>query len=171
MLKGHLPKDIHHRVILVCEDKTKRVTKKRVTHNRTNTNRLTHKRVTNKMVKTKRVTRKSVKTKRVQHKMVTNKRVSHKRVTNEWVTNKRITNKRVKDKRVANKKVDLLRVGWLNEFRESRRCSRDTYPESYITEHILICEDKTNRVTHTRVPPALTDRANRRFQHTKFRDL
>ena len=33
---------------------------------------------------------------------------------------------------------DRLRVGWLNGFwegyRESRRCSRDTYPESYITK-------------------------------------
>ena len=26
-------------------------------------------------------------------------------------------------------------------FRESRTCSRDTYPESYITEYILIYED------------------------------
>ena len=25
-------------------------------------------------------------------------------------------------------------------FRESRRCSRDTYPESYVTEYILIHE-------------------------------
>jgi len=36
--------------------------------------------------------------------------------------------------------------GWLNgiweEFRESRRCSRDTYPEPYITECILIYEEK-----------------------------
>ena len=41
--------------------------------------------------------------------------------------------------------VDRLRVGWLNEwegFRESRRCSRDTYPESYISENILIHEEK-----------------------------
>ena len=27
-------------------------------------------------------------------------------------------------------------------FRESRRCSRDTYPESYITKYVLIYEDK-----------------------------
>ena len=27
-------------------------------------------------------------------------------------------------------------------FRESKRCSRDTYPESYITEYILIYENK-----------------------------
>ena len=27
-------------------------------------------------------------------------------------------------------------------YRESRRCSRDTYPESYITEYVLIYEDK-----------------------------
>jgi len=27
-------------------------------------------------------------------------------------------------------------------FRESRRCSRDTYPESYINEYILIYEEK-----------------------------
>ena len=26
-------------------------------------------------------------------------------------------------------------------FRQSRRCSRDTYPESYITKYILIYED------------------------------
>ena len=36
--------------------------------------------------------------------------------------------------------IDRLRVGWLNiffreGFRETRRCSRDTYPESYITEY------------------------------------
>ena len=35
--------------------------------------------------------------------------------------------------------VDRLRVGPLWEkFCESRRCSRDTYPETYITEYILI---------------------------------
>ena len=33
---------------------------------------------------------------------------------------------------------DRLRVG----FRESRRCSRDTYPESYITEHTVVYEQK-----------------------------
>ena len=27
-------------------------------------------------------------------------------------------------------------------FRESRRCSRDTYPESYITKYTLVYEDK-----------------------------
>ena len=27
-------------------------------------------------------------------------------------------------------------------FRESRRCSRDTYPESYITEYTSVYEDK-----------------------------
>ena len=27
-------------------------------------------------------------------------------------------------------------------FRESRRCSRDTYPESFITEYTLVYEDK-----------------------------
>ena len=40
--------------------------------------------------------------------------------------------------------VDRLRVGWLHGwegFRESRRCSRETYPESYITEYILMYED------------------------------
>ena len=31
-------------------------------------------------------------------------------------------------------------------FRESRRCSKDTYPESYITECILIYEDKNFEV-------------------------
>ena len=47
---------------------------------------------------------------------------------------------------------DRLRVGWLNGtthsrdlslggVRESRRCSRDTSAESYITEYILIYED------------------------------
>ena len=43
-------------------------------------------------------------------------------------------------------KDDRLRVGWLNGFagplwegyRESRRCSRDTYPESYITKYTSI---------------------------------
>ena len=37
---------------------------------------------------------------------------------------------------------DRLRVGWLNGFwegyHESRRCSRDTYPESYITKYTSI---------------------------------
>ena len=38
-------------------------------------------------------------------------------------------------------------VGLLWEgFRESRRCSRDTYPESYIAEYILIYEDKLSEV-------------------------
>ena len=32
-------------------------------------------------------------------------------------------------------------------FRESRRCSRDTYPESCITEYILIYEDEGVRST------------------------
>ena len=37
----------------------------------------------------------------------------------------------------------LTLVVWQWEgFREGRRCSRDTYPESYITECILIYEDK-----------------------------
>ena len=31
-------------------------------------------------------------------------------------------------------------------FRESRRCSRDTYPESYITKYILTYEDKDLKV-------------------------
>ena len=30
-------------------------------------------------------------------------------------------------------------------FRESRRCARETYPESYVTEYILIYEDKPTR--------------------------
>ena len=30
---------------------------------------------------------------------------------------------------------DELRVDWLNEFHESRRCSRDTYPCSYTTKY------------------------------------
>ena len=34
---------------------------------------------------------------------------------------------------------DRLRVGWLWEgCRKSRRCSRDTYPESYITKYTSI---------------------------------
>ena len=36
-------------------------------------------------------------------------------------------------------------------FRESRRCSRDTYPESYITEYILIYEDES----HGDIPTAI----------------
>ena len=32
-------------------------------------------------------------------------------------------------------------------FLESRRCSRDTYPDSYITKYILIYEDKIKRET------------------------
>ena len=40
---------------------------------------------------------------------------------------------------VGVKEVVRLRVGWLNGFwerhRDSRRCSRDTYPESHITEY------------------------------------
>ena len=32
---------------------------------------------------------------------------------------------------------DRLRVGW-EGYRESRRCSRDTYPESYITKYTSI---------------------------------
>ena len=34
--------------------------------------------------------------------------------------------------------LDRLRVGWLNGwegYHESRRCSKDTYPESYITKY------------------------------------
>ena len=31
-------------------------------------------------------------------------------------------------------------------YRESRRCSRDTYPESYITKYTLVYEDKTQPV-------------------------
>jgi len=44
-----------------------------------------------------------------------------------------------------NREADRLRVGWLNGegFRESRTCSRDTYPESYITEHALVHDEKT----------------------------
>ena len=43
---------------------------------------------------------------------------------------------------------DRLRIGWLNgplceEFRESRRCSRDTYPESNITKYIRIYEENS----------------------------
>ena len=37
--------------------------------------------------------------------------------------------------------VDRLRVGWFNGwegYHESRRCSRDNYPESYITKHTSI---------------------------------
>ena len=38
-------------------------------------------------------------------------------------------------------------VGSLWEgFRESRRCSRDTYPESYITEYVLIYDE--NNLDH-----------------------
>ena len=37
---------------------------------------------------------------------------------------------------------DRLSVGWLWEgYRESRRSSRDTYPESYISEYTLVYED------------------------------
>ena len=32
-------------------------------------------------------------------------------------------------------------MSW-EEFRESRRCSRDTYPESYITEYTFVYEEK-----------------------------
>jgi len=36
-------------------------------------------------------------------------------------------------------RVDRLRVSWLNGvYRESRRCSRDTYPEAYITKYTSI---------------------------------
>ena len=41
---------------------------------------------------------------------------------------------------------DRLRVGWVNGcegFHESRKCSRDAYPESYTTEYTLVYEDKT----------------------------
>ena len=34
-------------------------------------------------------------------------------------------------------RVDRLRVGWLR-YHESRRCSRDTYPESYVTKYTSI---------------------------------
>jgi hypothetical protein len=45
--------------------------------------------------------------------------------------------------------IDGLRVDGLNGFLgegfcESRRCSRDTYPESYITEYTLVYKDKTS---------------------------
>jgi len=47
---------------------------------------------------------------------------------------------RISSRRVAG--GDRLRAGWLNEFwegcRESRRCSRDTYPDSYITKYTSI---------------------------------
>jgi len=41
----------------------------------------------------------------------------------------------------------LNQARWTEGFRESRRCSRDTYPESYITEYTLVYEDKTARWT------------------------
>ena len=49
------------------------------------------------------------------------------------------------------KNVSRLRVGWFNGFsfitwegsRESRRCARGTYPESYITKHTSIRRKKT----------------------------
>ena len=38
---------------------------------------------------------------------------------------------------------DRLRVGWRWEgYCESRRCSRDTHPESYITEYTMVYEEK-----------------------------
>jgi hypothetical protein len=47
--------------------------------------------------------------------------------------------------------VDRFRIGWLKgtfmRGSTSRRYSRDTYPEPYITEYILIYEDKSVLVT------------------------
>ena len=42
-------------------------------------------------------------------------------------------------------------------YRESRRCSRDTYPESYITEYILIYEEKSNAYARQIRYPDRTD--------------
>jgi len=55
---------------------------------------------------------------------------------------------------MASTRGDRLRVGWLNffhsshpeghgeGFRESKKCSKDTYPESYITDYTLVYEEK-----------------------------
>ena len=56
---------------------------------------------------------------------------------------------------------DRLRVGWLNGFwegyRETRRCSRDTYAESYITKYTSIRRLKSNEEQ--------TDRGANTLQH------
>ena len=50
---------------------------------------------------------------------------------------------------------DILRDGWLWEgFRESRRCSRDTYLESYTTEYALVYEEKHGCVSGEGPPSA-----------------
>jgi hypothetical protein len=66
-------------------------------------------------------------------------------------------------------------------FRESRRCSRDTYPESYISEYILIYEDnrraasasqQCRQVCPTR-PTGVSDtrpRTQRRIRQLRARD-
>ena len=49
--------------------------------------------------------------------------------------------------------IDSGLVGPLWEgCRESRRCSRDTYPESYINEYTLAYEDKRAVLAHRSVP-------------------
>jgi hypothetical protein len=48
--------------------------------------------------------------------------------------------------------VDRLRVGWLNRGGgccESRRCSRDTHPESHITQQNLVYEEQTQKKSNT----------------------
>ena len=52
--------------------------------------------------------------------------------------------------------VDSARLSLWEGFRESRRCSRDTYPASYITEHILIYEDRQSLDGGPRESPSST---------------
>ena len=53
-------------------------------------------------------------------------------------------------------RVIRLEVGWLKEgYRERRRCSRDSYPESYITKYTRI-RTKEPRLSKRVSPNILT---------------
>ena len=57
---------------------------------------------------------------------------------------------------------DRLSVGWLWEgYRESRRSSRDTYPESYITKYTSIRRKRRREEAH--LHPSLPEAVHRAY--------
>ena len=57
-------------------------------------------------------------------------------------------------------------------FRESTRCSRDTCPESYTTEYILIYEEEKGHrhpLENARTPILNVDFKSQRFKTTRIR--
>ena len=56
-------------------------------------------------------------------------------------------------------------------FRESRRCSRDTYPESYITENILIYEENGRAVPRAAIKLDVLDGNGAVVARVKGREL